>query len=224
MALDVTPITISATPSSAVATNGTVTFTYPSGYDASSFVAGGATLWSEGLETLFNEGASNFSVSYGALSATVTYLGSTPLPAGSALRFGPSMAPVVGVQTVALFVNLADIAANGDFLNYKPGYAFRVLGLDYSVVKPVTTASKRADFTAKVGSTATTGGVASVTSAAATPQGTLVAGSAITAGGIGAATDTLRINASNVTAHVEGNGYILLKLQNLDTYNETAAR
>ena len=49
MALTMTPITIEATPSSAVATNGTVTFTYPSGYNAASFVSGGATLFSVGL-------------------------------------------------------------------------------------------------------------------------------------------------------------------------------
>lgn len=98
-----TRVTISATPSAAIATNGTQVFTYPAGYAQASFVAGGATLWSEGLETLFTEGAGNFSVSYGASSATVTYLGSTSLPAGAALRFGPTLAvnTIPGALTVA---------------------------------------------------------------------------------------------------------------------------
>jgi hypothetical protein len=226
MALTVTPISggISSTPASAVATNGTITFTYPSGYNASSFVAGGATMWSEGLETLFTEGASNFSVSYGASSATVTYLGSTSIPAGTRVVFQPSYAPVVGVQLLPIHLNLADLA-NGDVLtNYTPGFAFKVLSVDFQVQKAVTTAAKAATLNLEIGTTNLTGGVVALTSANCTPAGAQVAGTAVTAANTGTATDTLSIEASSVTAFVEGTGVLLIKLQNLDTYNEVAAR
>lgn len=224
MALTVTPITIVTTPSSAVATNGTITFTYPSGYNASSFVAGGATMFSEGLETLFTEGASNFSVSYGASSATVTYLGSTSIPAGTALRFGPSMAPTVGVQILPFHINLPDLA-NGDVLtNYTPGFPFKILGVDFQVQKAVTTAAKAATLNLEIGTTNLTGGVVSLTSANCTPAGAQVAGTAVTGANTGTATDNFSIEAASVTTFVEGTGVLLVKLQNLDTYNEMSAR
>ncbi len=223
--MPINPITIVATPAANVATNGTVVFTYPAGYNASSFLAGGATLFSEGLETLFTEGASNFSVVYGASSATVTYLGATTIPAGTALRFGPREAPTVGVTTISIPVRLAGVTANGDYItNYVPGYAFRVLGVDFAVTEAVTTASRRADFNLEIGTTNVTGGVVSVTSAAATPQGTVIAGTAVTAANVGTATDAISVESASVTAHAEGAGVLLIRLQNLDTANEVAAR
>ena len=223
--MPINPITIVATPATAVATSGTVTFNYPSGYNAASFVTGGATMYSEGLETLFTEGASNFSVVYGASSATVTYLGSTTIPAGTALRFGPSVAPTVGVTTLTFPFRLAGVAGNGDLVtNYVPGYAFRILSVDFAVTEVVTTASRRADFNLEIGTTNLTGGVVSVTSAAATPVGTVIAGTAVTAANVGTATDSISIESSNVTAHAEGAGVLLVKIQNLDTANEVASR
>lgn len=219
-----TPITITAVPASAVATNGTITFTYPSGYNAASFAAGGATMFAEGLETLFTEGSSNFSVAYGASSATVTYLGATSIPAGSAVRFGPTMAGSVGVMVIPLYINLAEITATDLLTNYVPGFAFKILGFDFAVQKAVTTASKAATLNLEIGTTNVTGGVVSLTSAACTPQGVVVAGTPITAGSTGTASDSISIEASSVTAFVEGSGYMLLKIQNLDTLNSWANR
>lgn len=223
--MPINPITISATPSTAIATNGTVVFTYPAGYNAASFTSGGATLYSDGLKALFTEGASNFSVAYGASSATVTYLGATTIPAGTALRFGPTVAPTVGVTTLVFPFRLAGVAGNGELItNYVPGYAFRILSVDFAVTEVVTTGSRRADFNLEIGTTNVTGGVVSVTSAAATPVGTVIAGTAVTAANVGSATDALSIESSNVTAHAEGAGHLLVKIQNLDTANEVASR
>lgn len=224
MALTQTPITIEATPASAIATNGTQVFTYPSGYNASSFIYGGATLYSDGLKTLFTEGASNFSVVYGASSATVTYLGSTSIPAGTRLRFGPSMVPTVGVQILPVYLNLADVASGDVMTDYTPGFPFKVLSVDFRVQKAVTTGSKAATLNLEIGSTNLTGGAVALTSTNCTPAGAAVAGTAITAANTGTATDTISIEASSVTAFVEGTGTLYIKLLNLDTYNEVAAR
>lgn len=80
-------VKVSGAVSSAVATNGTITLTAPAGYTSATTVTGaGALLWSEGLQTLFVQGASNFSVSY-STDVTVTYLGATSIPAGTKFDF-----------------------------------------------------------------------------------------------------------------------------------------
>lgn len=92
-------------PSSDVATNGTVVFTYPGSRSAASYVtASGARLWSEGLETLFTQGASNFSLSYGGSTVTLTYLGATTIPVGTVLRL---QAPRVDIADLAVSVGTA---------------------------------------------------------------------------------------------------------------------
>lgn len=70
---------------SQVATGGTFTVAYPSGYDAGAFkYAKTHKMWA--LQTLF-ESPKNFTVSFGAASATVTYNGTTTLPAGTRVSF-----------------------------------------------------------------------------------------------------------------------------------------
>src|SRR5210317_2406808 len=64
---------------SAVATSGTITFSYPTNTSAGSFAAYGHKIWSEGLQKLLTS-PSDFTVSFGASDITVTYLGSTTLP------------------------------------------------------------------------------------------------------------------------------------------------
>jgi hypothetical protein len=57
-----------------------------------------------------------------------------------------------------------------------------------------------------------TGGVISLTSANCTPLGAVIAGTAITANNTFGATDTISVEASSVTAFVEGEGVLLLTL------------
>jgi hypothetical protein len=130
----------------------------------------------------------------------------------------------VGIYVVPLFINLAEVTGNGDVLTtYTPGHKFKILAVDFAVAKAVTTASKRADFNLEIGTTNVTGGVVSVTSAAATPMGKVIAGTAVTAANTGSATDTISVESASVTAHAEGNGWILIKLQNMDTVDAVAA-
>jgi len=122
-----------------------------------------------------------------------------------------------GLQTLAFFVNLADIAGNGDVLtDYVPGYAFKLEKFDFRVGKPVTTAAKLASLNLEIGTTNVTGGVIALTSANCTPMGAAVAGSAITAANVGTKTDPFSIEASAVTAFAEGNGWMLVAIRNLE--------
>lgn len=134
-----------------------------------------------------------------------------------------TLAAGVGVVTVPLYVNNADLAAADLLTTYTPGYAFKILGVAYGVEKAVTTGSKLATLTPKISGVAVTGGVLSLTSAALTPQGAVVAATAVTAANTGAATDTISITGSAVTAFVEGGGWIFLKIQNMDTANAVAS-
>lgn len=78
---------VSGAVSSAVATDGTIVLTAPAGYTAATTITGaGAQLWSEGLQKLFTQGASEFTVSY-STDITITYKGLTSIPAGTRFDF-----------------------------------------------------------------------------------------------------------------------------------------
>lgn len=122
-----------------------------------------------------------------------------------------------GKSIVAFNVGLSGITAADIVTTYTPGFAFKILKLDFVTIVAATTAAKAASVTAKIGSTATTGGVVALTSANCTPKGNVVAGSAITAANVGTSTDTISLTASSVTAFVEGSGEFLLVLQDTET-------
>ncbi len=78
---------LNAYADTAVATNGTLTFTYQSGRTADSYAQTvGAVLGVPTLQANFQQGA-GFSLSYGTTTVTLTYLGTTTIPAkpGAAL-------------------------------------------------------------------------------------------------------------------------------------------
>jgi hypothetical protein len=69
--------------SAAVAASGTFTLSYPTGTDGGSFAGGSKhKLWAAGLQKLFLA-PDNFTVAFGTTNITVTYNGTTSLPAGS---------------------------------------------------------------------------------------------------------------------------------------------
>lgn len=215
---------IELTPSAAVATDATMEFTYPSG-NASRYAHSGEKLVVSGLGNVLAQASDTFTLVYGASSVVVTYKDATSIPAGTKVSLELPLANKIGVQILPFFVNLAEAVGNADILTgYVPGFAGKVLSVDFAVCKAVTTGSKRADFNLEIGSTNLTGGVVSVTSAAATPAGAVIAGTAVTAANTFSATDSLSIEAANVTAHAEGSGWLLVKVQNLDTLNAIEAR
>lgn len=72
-----------ATVSSAVAQNGTITFSYPTGTDSGTFVGTYAhKLWVAAHQNMY-EAPAGFTVSFGTSSITVTYKGATTIPAGT---------------------------------------------------------------------------------------------------------------------------------------------
>lgn len=133
------------------------------------------------------------------------------------------LAAGVGKTPVPIFIDLTKLA-NGDVLTtITPGFAGRVLAVDFFVHAAVTTAAKAADINIEIGTTNLTGGVVGLTSDNCTPAGAKVAGSAVTADNTFSASDTISIEAANVTAFVEGSGWLVLTLQNDDTRNAIAS-
>lgn len=78
-----TQIVLSAVPSSAVATSGTIVFTYPAGMTAGNFAPYGHKMFARGLQTMLKQDEAKISVALGAASATVTYKGTTSIPANT---------------------------------------------------------------------------------------------------------------------------------------------
>ena len=134
-----------------------------------------------------------------------------------------TLAAGVGVTTVAIPITLANVA-DGDILTaYTPGYKFKVLSVDFAVGVPVTTADKLSTLNVEIGTTNLTGGAVALTSANCTPLGAVVAGSAVTGANTGGASDTISVEASSTTAFAEGDGYLLLSIQNMDTADAFAS-
>lgn len=70
------------TVASEVATSGTITFSYPTNTNAGSFAAFGHKIWVDKFQRLLAS-PDDFTVSFGASDITVTYEGSTSIPAGA---------------------------------------------------------------------------------------------------------------------------------------------
>jgi hypothetical protein len=75
-------LVLSLSPAAAVATNGTMTFTYPSG-NASQFAQSGEKMIVSGLMNVLKQAADTFTLAYGGSSVVVTYKGATSIPAGT---------------------------------------------------------------------------------------------------------------------------------------------
>jgi hypothetical protein len=111
------------------------------------------------------------------------------------------------------YVLLAGIT-NADVLtNFTPGFAGDIIGFDFIVTSPVTTAAKTAALNLEIGTTDVTGGVLTITSAAATPLGKVISATAITANNSFDDDDTISIEATAVTAFSEGTGTLLVKMR-----------
>lgn len=111
---------------------------------------------------------------------------------------------------VSLQVEMDNIA-DGDIVStWVPGFAGRIVDVDWIQGEPVTTASKLSTLNLEIGTTNVTGGTLSLTSATCTPLGIVVAGAAITAANHFTATDTISIEASSTTAFAEGDGMVVI--------------
>lgn len=129
----------------------------------------------------------------------------------------------IGRGTWQFFVNLSEVTQTDILALMTPGFAGKILAVDFFTLKAVTTGSKLATIQLKIGSTLTTGGAVALTSALCTPAGIKVAGSAVTAANTFTSSDTLSINAASVTAFVEGSGWIVVTYENTEAKNALAS-
>lgn len=136
---------------------------------------------------------------------------------------GTTLAAGAGVFTLSVPVDLPSVADGDILVAFTPGYKFKVLSATFAVTKPVTTGAKATTITAKIGSNAITGFSVALTSANCTPIGALVASSAITAANTGAANATFTLTAGSTTAFAEGQGVLLITVQNMDTADAVAS-
>lgn len=133
---------VKQTLASAVANNGTVTVPYPTGQTRASLSgssSGDLTLDS-GANGILNEGASNFSLAYGASLITITNLSGYSWPAGAELRvsFGEN-APVGSYNATVLGAGgsaqqsdvITKLTASGVVV---PGSANTVVELNHATV------------------------------------------------------------------------------------------
>ena len=134
-----------------------------------------------------------------------------------------TMATGIGAYAITIPVPYMTALVAADFLTaYTPGHRFEVLGVSFAVSLPPSTASKLCDVNLELGTTNVTGGVVSLTTANCSAFGGVVNGTAITANAVGSASDTLSIEVTNVTAFIEGAGYFLIRLKNLDAADAAA--
>lgn len=122
-------------------------------------------------------------------------------------------APVAPNEVVLIpfTINLAGVTNADVVTNFTPGFAGDIVGFDFVVNTPVTTAAKTATLNLEIGTTDLTGGVLTITSAAATPLGKVISATAITANNSFDDDDTISIKATSVTAFVEGTGTLIVK-------------
>ncbi len=115
-------------------------------------------------------------------------------------------------QLVSIPVTLSKLANGAVMGRFTPGFTGSIERFSFSVTDPATTAAKAATVTPKIAGVATTGGALALTSANCTPIGAKVDASAITAANAFGPTDEITLEASSVTAFVEGAGVFYLAL------------
>lgn len=147
-------------------------------------------------------------ISLGAAIPTAAVVSLTDSTGGAAADGTLAANSAIGVMAIPLV--LARIA-NGDLLtNWTPGFKGTLLGVAAFVADPATTADKLATLNLEIDAVNVTGGVLSLTSANMTPLGAVVAATAITAANVFTAVQTISIEASGVTAFVEGEIVLLI--------------
>lgn len=155
--------------------------------------------------------SSKFSVSFGASLITVTNSTGAALAAGSAISIQLDLQDGNLIEILSFPVTLASVSAADVVTNYPLGFDGTIESFAYLAGAPATTAAKLASFNLEINATDVTGGVIALTTALATPLGKITQSTPITALNAFTAADTLSIEASAVTAFVEGNGVLLVR-------------
>jgi len=106
-------VNITTATGAAVATDGTIDFLYPAGYDAAAdFTQNNEVLVIPALQDVLAQAADTFTVAYDANSALVTYKGLTTIPAGSTVTLQIEPIGSFGSDIVALTDGSLGTASN----------------------------------------------------------------------------------------------------------------
>ena len=209
--------TVSTILAAAVADDGTFTVAYPSGTSQLSFNAGLAgsdhVMIVNGNDKWLSADP-GFSASFGASEITITNLTGASLAAGSEITLQFNRKDGNGhIPYVIPLPPLATITAADIVTECRPGIDGYIEHAEFVTTIAVTTAAKAADLNLEIDTTNVTGGVLALTSAAATPKGKVIAASAITAANRITRESKLSLEAANVTAFVEGEGYVVVYIR-----------
>lgn len=208
---------VETTLASAVTNTSTYTSTYPTGTTLVNFDAG---LYKEGSGHSIVDGANKYADSSSGITfttfgaSTITYTNNTgaTLAAGSVIK---TWIPVwaSAPEQFIVPITLAGVTAADVVTEIRPGVDGYITDVQFVVTTAVTTAAKAATLNLEIGTTNLTGGTVALTSANCTPLGARVAGSRITAANRITKADKLSVEASAVTAFLEGAGFLLIRFQ-----------
>lgn len=205
---------------SAVADDGTFTVSYPSGYSQLSFNAGHA---GSGHYAILNDNDKwtyadpGINVSFGASLITITNRSGYSWPAGTKVDLYFDL--VEGRSRIIMPILLpaySTITAADIITEMRPGVEGYLEYAELITTVAVTTASKLATLNFEIDTTDVTGMTLAMTSAALTPKGKVLPFGLPTANNRLYRESLLSLEASTVTAFVEGSGYINLYIRPLE--------
>lgn len=200
----------------AVADAGTVTLSYPSGYAQVNFntaLADPAYVVINGNDK-WNAADSKMAVTFNSSDITLTNNSGTTWAAGATFSLYLNIKDGNTAILLTIPVKLAAITAAGDVVTeIRPGIAGMIEAWEFVVTSPVTTGSKLATLNLEIDTTNVTAGTIALTSAAATPLGKSIQGALITGANTLTAASKLSVEAASVTAFVEGEGFLLIRIR-----------
>ena len=167
----------------------------------------------------------------------ITFYGGTPTaqPSGvgqSALTdstggtAATTLAAGTGISTLTIPIQLSSMTTSAAELTsaITLGYKFKILSADFVTTTIGAGAGASQTISLKIGSTAVTGGVVNPTLTGTNTLGKLVAGTSVTAANTGTASDTLTVAvAASGTVFSAGAGYLVIRVQNMDTADTAAS-
>lgn len=159
-------------------------------------------------------------------AGSTTSLSIAQLIDNSGGTIGGIITPTVGITTLTWHYDLVNLTTSDDLTDYFLGYAFKILSIDWVTTTPSTGVNHATQIAIDINATPTTGGIISLTSANTATKGSLVLGSAITANNIGTATGAnsiITLRSVEANHFVDGDGTIIVRIQNLDTRDALAS-
>ena len=201
-----------------VATNGTFVFNYPSGTTQDSYNTGLAgpntyvTIDDNDSYSAANP-STGITIVYGASNITVTNKSASTWKAGSKITLQADMRDGNLVEIISLPIDLTAITANGDVITeMRPGIAGTIEYIEYVNIKAPTTAAKLATLNVEIGTVDVTGAPLALTSANLATRGVVI-GAVPTGNNVLKKESKLSIEATGVTAFVEGSGVLNLRIR-----------